>query len=195
MTQTAAGTGARGSNRLARYYAVRAAFSLLWVAAAFAVGTSPSPVASALLLLYPAWDGLANYRDAQCNGGLGRNPSQAFNVLVSAIVTVGIALSLVFNAHGVLYVFGAWAFLAGLLQLATGVRRWRRVGAQWPMILSGAQSALAGVVMTKAALVGTVAGPRSVALYAAFGAFYFLVSALWLAVTDARRSKATHVEA
>ena len=41
-------------------------------------------------------------------------------------------------------IFGAWAILSGLLQLGTAVRRWKRFGAQWAMVLSGGQSALAG---------------------------------------------------
>lgn len=80
----------------------------------------------------------------------------------------------------VLAVFGAWAILAGLLQLATGVRRWKSYGAQWAMILSGAQSALAGGLFIKQSLGTAVPGVTDVAPYAAVGAFYFLVSALLL---------------
>ncbi|WP_436394589.1 DUF308 domain-containing protein [Amycolatopsis sp. MEPSY49] len=39
--------------------------------------------------------------------------------------------------------WGSWAIVSGLAQLAVGISR-RRLGGQWPMILSGALSAIAG---------------------------------------------------
>ena len=89
--------------------------------------------------------------------------------------------------NSVLEVFGIWAVLAGLFQLATAVRRWKSYGAQWAMILSGAQSTLAGVVFVKMAGAAPV-GIVDVAPYAAFGAFYFLVSTVWLKVREVRTS-------
>jgi len=74
-----------------------------------------------------------------------------------------------------------------VFQLLTAVRRWKTNGAQWAMILSGAQSALAGLFFVKMAGGTQVIGIVNVAPYAAFGAFYFLVSALWLSVGDALR--------
>jgi hypothetical protein len=49
------------------------------------------------------------------------------------------------------------------------------------MVLSGAQSALAGAFFIKQSL-GVAPGIGGLAGYAAFGAFYFAVSALWLSV-------------
>ncbi|HEX7783270.1 MAG TPA: DUF308 domain-containing protein, partial [Sphingobium sp.] len=72
-------------------------------------------------------------------------------------------------------------------QLVTGVKRWKSYGAQWAMILSGAQSVLAGVFMLKQASGPQLVGITDIAPYAAFGAFYFLVSAVSLTVSDARR--------
>ncbi|PXW51429.1 short repeat uncharacterized protein DUF308 [Methylobacterium sp. B4] len=85
-----------------------------------------------------------------------------------------------------LAVFGVWAILSGLLQLATGVRRWN-AGAQWAMALSGAQSALAGTYFIFKANGASTPGITDIAPYAAFGAFYFLVSAVWLTVAQARK--------
>jgi apolipoprotein N-acyltransferase len=82
---------------------------------------------------------------------------------------------------------GAWASLAGLFQLITGVRRWKSYGAQWAMILSGAQSVLAGVFMLKQAAGPDVVGIANIAPYAAFGAFYFLISAVSLTISGVRR--------
>ena len=55
------------------------------------------------------------------------------------------------------------------------------------MILSGAQSVLAGVFMVKMATGAPVIDTLTrVAPYAGFGAFYFLVSALWLTFREGR---------
>jgi uncharacterized membrane protein HdeD (DUF308 family) len=93
--------------------------------------------------------------------------------------------------NAVLGVFGAWAVVSGLLQLVTGMRRWKIYGAQWIMMLSGVQSALAGAFFIKQANAAGMHGIAEIAPYVAFGAFYFLVSALWLVVLEARRRKST----
>ena len=78
---------------------------------------------------------------------------------------------------------GVWAVLSGLLQLSTGVRRWRRAAAQWPQILSGAQSCLGGAYFVTRAFHPAVAvSAADVAPYAAFGALYFAISAAVLAL-------------
>ncbi len=178
------------SQWLKTYYFTRAAFSILWIVAAVAAKQSPHIVA-VLLVAYPGWDALANYLDAQKTGGLQSNLTQSFNLVVSIITGIAVAVALVYSMSDVIIVFGAWAILSGVLQLATAVRRWKSAAAQWVMILSGAQSALAGAFFFKMAL-GT--GPLSivtVAPYAAFGAFYFLASAVWLAVKDGRQRAIT----
>jgi uncharacterized membrane protein HdeD (DUF308 family) len=172
------------------YYLLRAAVSGVWVAAAFIVGTQVSAVAAALLLIYPAWDGIANYLDARRTGGLSRNPTQTLNVAVSALTTVAVAIGLALGMNAVLAVFGVWASLSGLFQLATGVRRWKTLGAQWAMILSGAQSAVVGVMFLKQAHAPEVPGIADIAPYAAFGALYFLISGVWLIVSESRRRAA-----
>ncbi|MBC9031882.1 DUF308 domain-containing protein [Sphingomonas sp. JC676] len=164
---------------LRTYYFVRAGVAAVWVAAAFTLGKAAPSAAAALLIAYPAWDAIANLIDVSRNGGMARNRPQALNVAVSGITAVAVAM-VIANMNAVLGVFGAWAILAGLLQLSTGVRRWKSFGAQWAMILSGAQSALAGGIFIKQAFENTVPGIEDVAPYAAFGAFYFATSALWL---------------
>lgn len=182
------GFQAAATGNLARYYLIRGVVAAGWVAAAVAVGRTNAAVAAVLLVSYPAWDLLANWFDATGSGGLRANPSQALNVLVSIVTAIAVAVALQSGMNAVLAVFGVWAFLAGLAQLVTGIRRWRTFGAQWAMILSGAQSALAGaffVVQASSAKVPTI---LDIAPYAAFGAFYFLVSALWLTFTTRRRA-------
>jgi uncharacterized membrane protein HdeD (DUF308 family) len=168
------------------YYFARAAFSLLWVIAAVTLGRRMPLAAAALLLAYPAWDAAANYLDAKRSGGLNRNFSQALNAGVSAVTAIAVAIALGVSMNAVLGVFGVWAFLAGLFQLATGVRRWKSHGAQWAMILSGTQSAVAGALFLQRASSPQMHGILDIAPYVAFGAFYFLVSGIWLAVSDLR---------
>ncbi|TGV12545.1 DUF308 domain-containing protein [Mesorhizobium sp. M8A.F.Ca.ET.173.01.1.1] len=189
-TQTIqAPSGVAASQWLKSYYFLRAGFSVAWVAAAFTLGKSAPPVAAILLVAYPAWDAIANILDTQRSGGLKANPSQALNAAVSTITAIAVFIALGQGPHAVLAVFGAWAILSGLFQLATGVRRWR-AGAQWAMVLSGAQSALAGGFFIKQAIGAATPGITDIAPYAAFGAFYFLVSAIWLSVMQARKRTA-----
>ena len=172
------------------YYFTRTAFSAAWVAAAFTVGQHSLTIAAVLLVVYPAWDAAANYFDASRSGGLAQNRTQAINVVVSLATTLAVVVALQMSMNWVLAVFGAWAILSGLLQLGTAVRRWKSYGAQWAMILSGGQSALAGVFFIVQARMPMPPSITSVAGYAAVGAFYFLVSALWLSVSELRRKAA-----
>jgi len=176
---------AASSSYLRDYYLVRGLVAAGWVAAVFTLGRAHPLVAGMLLVAYPAWDALANLSDAARSGGLARNRSQTLNALLSGITALAI-LSVWDDIAAVIAIFGGWAIVAGLLQLATGLRRWKSYGAQWAMLLSGAQSALAGGLFIKRALGGTVHGITDVAPYAGFGAFYFLVSALWLTLRRSR---------
>lgn len=175
------------SSWLKSYYFVRFAFSAAWVAVAFSIAKNVPALAAVMLVAYPAWDALANFIDARRNGGLAPNKTQSLNLIISAITTVAVFVALADSMNSVLAVFGIWAVLSGLFQLATAVRRWKSYGAQWAMILSGAQSALAGVFFVKMAGAAAPVAIVDIAPYAAFGAFYFLVSAIWLTVSNARK--------
>jgi uncharacterized membrane protein HdeD (DUF308 family) len=177
------------SRWLQSYYFARAGVASAWVVGAFTIGKAMPPIAAALLIAYPAWDAAANFIDAQRNGGLKNNPSQALNVVVSAATGIAVALTLSASMNAVLGVFGVWAVLAGLFQLITGIRRRRTYGAQWAMILSGAQSAIVGAVFIDQANAAAVPGITDIAPYAAFGALYFFVSAIWLTISEARARK------
>lgn len=169
------------------YYYLRFAVSAIWVALAVAVARTMPPLAAVMLVAYPAWDALANYLDARRSGGLARNKSQMLNVVVSIVTAIAVVATLPHGMHAVLQIFGVWAVLSGLFQLLTGVRRRKSHGAQWAMILSGAQSGLAGAHMLFKAAGAAPVGIVDIAPYAAFGAFYFLISAVSLTVSDARR--------
>ena len=178
---------AQDRDRLKTYYYLRFAVSAAWVALAFTVAKSMPALAAVMLVAYPAWDALANYLDASRSGGLAKNKSQMLNFVVSVVTAVAVAATLPDGMHAVLRIFGVWAILSGLFQLTTGVRRWKSYGAQWAMILSGAQSGLAGAHMLSKAAGAAPVSVADIAPYAAFGAFYFLVSAVALTVSSARR--------
>ncbi|AMA57731.1 DUF308 domain-containing protein [Bradyrhizobium sp. CCGE-LA001] len=181
---------AEDTHWLKQYYFLRGAFSVAWVVAAIAIAPSSAAVAAALLVAYPAWDAAANYLDALRSGGLNQNRTQGFNVLVSLATTIAVILALQVSMNWVVGIFGAWAILSGLLQLGTAVRRWKSFGAQWAMVLSGGQSALAGGFFIFQATMSAIPSIANVAGYAAVGALYFLVSAVWLTVTGWRRGAA-----
>lgn len=177
------------SSWLKSYYFTRFAVAAAWVLLAFTVAKAMPSLAAIMLVAYPAWDALANFVDARRSGGLSRNKTQLLNFVISIVTTVAVAIALGKSMNTVLAVFGVWAVLSGLFQLATAIRRWKS-GAQWAMVLSGAQSALAGIFFVKMAGSAEAIDITNVAPYAAFGAFYFLVSAVWLTVSDARRKSA-----
>jgi len=172
------------------YYYIRAAGSLIWIALAVLTGKNNPAIGAVLLVLYPAWDAVANYLDASKSGGLSVNPPQKFNFIVSLIVAAAIIWALTISMNATIKVFGLWAIFSGVLQLSASVRRWKQANGQWAMILSGAQSALAGVFMFKQASSDMALDVTTVAPYAAFGVFYFLISALTLTIKKSRENKA-----
>jgi uncharacterized membrane protein HdeD (DUF308 family) len=179
------------SGWLGSYYFTRAAVSGAWIAGAVTAASSNHQIAAFLLIAYPAWDAIANYFDAARNGGLRRNPTQTLNLVISIITAGAVAIALDFDMNTVIAVFAVWAVLSGALQLATAIRRWKTFGAQWVMVLSGAQSALAGAFMAKVAIGAHEPDITAIVGYAGFGAFYFLLSAIWLTVSNTRRRNAS----
>jgi len=87
---------------------------------------------------------------------------------VSLIVAAAIIWSLSVSINATIKVFGIWAIFSGLLQLSASLRRWKSSNGQWAMILSGAQSALAGIFMFRQASSDMHLNVTTVAPYAAF---------------------------
>lgn len=174
---------------LQSYYYMRAAVSVIWITLAVLLGKENPVIGAVLLVLYPAWDALANYIDAQKSGGLAVNPPQKFNLIVSMIVALAIVWALSISINATIKVFGLWAIFSGVLQLSASLRRWKTSNGQWAMILSGAQSALAGIFMFKQASSDQLLDVTTVAPYAAFGVFYFLISAVTLTIKNSRKNK------
>ncbi|WP_434447354.1 hypothetical protein [Lentzea sp. E54] len=167
------------ASSLRRLYFVRAAFALVWAVLVGVTGAELGPIVIVLVVLYPLFDVAAAVVDARASKQSQNVLGLYVNMVVSLAAAVGIAVSTATaGIPGILVVWGAWAIVSGIVQLVVGVGR-RKMGGQWPMILSGGLSVGAGssfVLMASQpnAALTTVAG------YAALGGIFFLVSAIRL---------------
>jgi len=165
---------------LRRLYLIRFAFALTWAILLSATGSGLHPLTVSLLVLYPAFDAAAAVIDVRSS----RSAGLYLNIAVSSLAAVGLAIASAAGVPWILRAWGAWAIASGLIQLVVGVSR-RRLGGQWPMILSGGLSTLAGAsCVVQAAADG--ASLRSLAGYALLGGIFFLVSALRLSRAEVR---------
>lgn len=163
---------------LRRLYFVRFGFALVWAGLLVTTASSLNAVGLALLVLYPLFDvaavsvDLRSSRDAKA--GL------YVNIAISLLAATGLVAAASSGIPGILRVWGSWAIVSGLAQLVVGVLR-RGMGGQWPMIVSGAISVVAGASFI---LQSTKDGATLVSLggYALLGGIFFLVSALRLRV-------------
>ena len=124
------------------------------------------------------------------SAGKAENSTQTINMVISLIATAAVLLHISADRNCTLGVFGLWVTLAGPLQLGTAVRRWEQFGAQWAMVLSGAQSAVAGALFLSQVHTPLLSTVTRIAGYAGVGALYFLFSAVWLLVSAIRRQGA-----
>lgn len=166
---------------LRRLYFVRFVFAVVWGGLLFATGTSLGAASATLLVLYPVFDMAAAIVDVRSSKTAGPNPGLYVNIAISLLAAVGLAVAASSGIPDVLRVWGAWAIVAGLIQLVVGVVR-RGLGGQWPMIISGSISVLAGASFVLQATKDG-ASLTNLAAYAAFGGVFFLVSALRLGRT------------
>jgi uncharacterized membrane protein HdeD (DUF308 family) len=145
---------------------------------------APSAIAAALLVAYPLWDAIATVLELRIAGSSrALDRVRVGNVVLSVVAAVAMVIAVFSTIKATLIVFGVWALISGAIQLTLAIRRRRTVGAQWPMMLSGAISILAGINF--AARSGSASsGLSNVAGYSAFGAFWFLI-----AVVALRRSR------
>ncbi|MEU4253276.1 hypothetical protein AB0F15_38360 [Amycolatopsis sp. NPDC026612] len=166
---------------LRRLYFVRFAFALVWAGALVATASSLGPVSVALLVAYPLFDVVAAVLDARSAKAGKPVVALYVNVAISLLAGAGLAVAASSGIPAVVGVWGSWAIAAGVVQLVVGVVR-RGLGGQWPMILSGAISAVAG---TSFLVQATMDGATLTALagYATLGGIFFLVSALRLGRT------------
>ncbi|WP_326835113.1 hypothetical protein VSH64_09325 [Amycolatopsis rhabdoformis] len=164
---------------LRRLYFVRFAFAIVWAILLFVTTKSGlPPVGIALVVLYPLFDVAAAVVDSRSSRATGSARGLYVNIVISLLATVGVAIGSASGVPAVLRVWGAWAIVAGLVQLIVAVVR-RKMGGQWPMILSGGISVLAGANFIIGAG-GANPSLSTVAGYAVLGGIFFLISALRL---------------
>jgi uncharacterized membrane protein HdeD (DUF308 family) len=159
-------------------YFVRFGFALAWAILVALTAAAITPLSATLLVIYPVFDVIAAVVDHRTSRGTRPSTLLYVNMALSILAAIGLAVAAASGGRTVLLVWGLWAITAGAVQLIVGVLR-RSLGGQWPMILSGGISVLAGVVFAlqsgsaSASLVG-LAG------YATLGGVFFLVSAIRL---------------
>ena len=159
-------------------YLARFGFAAVWALLLTLTASRPGLLTAGLLLLYPAADLVAAVVDRRVSRATGSTRALVVTMLLSLLTVVGLAFAVGSGVRAVLVVWGAWAVTAGAVQLVVALGR-RALGGQWPMVLSGGLSVLAG-----AAFVAQSGSPSasltSLAGYATLGGVFFLVSALRL---------------
>lgn len=167
------------SRALRNLYLLRAIFSAIWVVVMLLVGIASPQIGVGLLVIYPLWDAIATLIDLRTQER-AENPTLHYvNIGTSLLTSAALLIAAASGVYWMIVVFGAWALIAGLIQLYVGVQRRQALGGQWAMILSGGQSSIAGITFMLLANAPMI-GLSSLAGYAAFGAFYFLIAALRL---------------
>jgi uncharacterized membrane protein HdeD (DUF308 family) len=167
---------------LRRLYFIRVAFSVTWVILIAFFAKTSMGIASVLLIIYPAWDVVGTFLDIRANQNSPSKTPQYVNAVISAVTTGSVGIALQKGVPEALMVFGAWAIGTGVIQLVLGLRRKKFLGGQWPMIISGGQSIIGGASFILLAQ-DPIKGITSLAGYAAFGAFYYLLAAFRLSKT------------
>ena len=163
---------------LRRLYLTRSVFAVLWAVLLFLTAATLGPLSTALLLLYPVVDLAAAVVDHRASRATRPAPALFVNMALSLLAAIGLAVAVASGLSSVLVVWGAWAITAGIVQLVVAVSR-RALGGQWPMILSGGISVLAGTAFIVQSGSPT-ASLTSLAGYATLGGLFFLLSALRL---------------
>jgi uncharacterized membrane protein HdeD (DUF308 family) len=166
------------ASALRRLYFVRFAFAIVW-AALVALTASRSLVAAGVLLVaYPVFDVVAALVDHRASRSTRPGALLLVNLALSLLTAIGLGFAVASGTPAVLRVWGAWAITAGAVQLTVAILRYR-LGGQWPMILSGGISVLAGAGFVAQAG-GSNASLTNLAGYAVLGGVFFLVSAIRL---------------
>jgi uncharacterized membrane protein HdeD (DUF308 family) len=163
------------AHSLRNLYFTRTAVQLLWAGIVIATATSNPALAAGLLILYPLWDVGCTVYDLRSSTRSGPSTAHYVNVVLGSLAAIGISVTAFKSPQQAVVTFGAWAFTAGLAQLAIGISRRKQLGGQWAMILSGIQSAAAGVVFILGGLHDKT-HIKDLGGYAIFGGVYFLIA-------------------
>jgi hypothetical protein len=163
------------AHSLRNLYFTRTAVQLLWASIVITTAVSNPALAAGLLILYPLWDVACTLYDLRSSTRSGLPTAQYVNVVLGSLAAIGIALTVFRSPQQAVVIFGAWAFAAGLAQLTVGISRRKQLGGQWAMVLSGLQSASAGVAFILGGLHDKT-HIKDFGGYAIFGGVYFLIA-------------------
>ena len=163
------------AHSLRNLYFTRTVVQLLWAGIVLGTAASNPALAAGLLILYPLWDVACTVYDLRSSIRSGPSIAQYVNVVLGSLTAIGIAVTAFKSPQQAVVTFGAWAFTAGLAQLAVGISRRKQLGGQWAMILSGIQSAAAGVAFILGGLHDKT-HIKDLGGYAIFGGVYFLIA-------------------
>ena len=163
---------------LRKLYFARFGFAIVWAVLFGITATTLNPASIALLVLYPVVDLITAVIDFRASRAEKPAPALYVNMALSLLAAIGLAVAVTSGTSAALVVWGVWAITAGAVQLIVALTR-RALGGQWPMILSGGLSVLAGTAFTLQGILpdGNIVG---LAGYAALGGIFFLISALRL---------------
>jgi hypothetical protein len=162
---------------LRNLYFTRTVVQLIWAVSTMAIAVKNPVLGVTLLVLYPLWDVACTLYDLKTSAGGSSATTRYVNAAMGTIAAIGIGLTGYANPQYAVAIFGGWALVAGLLQLAVGILRRKQLGGQWAMILSGIQSTAAGVAFTLGGLNGKF-HIKDLGGYAIFGAIYFLIAGI-----------------
>lgn len=185
MTATSIpGSAPTFSASLRKLYFIRFAFALVWAVALFVGGGGA--LLTILVVVYPLVDAAAVLWQVRSEGAsqASRVP-EVINIVVSIAAAIALGVVSTLSVSGVLLVWGAWAVIAGAVQLIAALLR-RSLGGQIAQIVSGAVSVVAGAGF--AASSAGAASVTGIGGYAAFGGILFLISAIRLTVLLRRAS-------
>lgn len=180
-TITTSGNTATIAGALRRLYFIRFGFAVVWAAVVAVTASAVSPLVAVLLVLYPVFDLAAAVVDHRATRSTRPAALLYVNMALSLLAAVALGFAATSGTSAVLVVWGLWALTAGAVQLIVGLTR-RGLGGQWPMIISGGISVLAGFAFI---LMSSGSSPSLVGLagYATLGGIFFLVSAIRLGRT------------
>jgi uncharacterized membrane protein HdeD (DUF308 family) len=177
-TSSSAMARGRGDvSSLLRLYVIRGLVAILWAVGFATVLESLAIGAIILLVVYPLIDAVALLIDFRDQSGMPGRGLQLFNIGVSTLAAIALAIAGNIDVASVLLVFGGWAIVSGVAQLVAALHRHRpEKGKQWSLLLAGALSVIAGVGFGVTAL---GAGPRldAIVMYAAAGGAFFVIQA------------------
>lgn len=178
LGSTGPASTAASTKALRTLYYSRFGFAVVWAVLTMAIAKTINPAAAVLLVIYPLFDVAAAVIDFRTAGSARPKSPLYVNMLLSLLATVGLAVAAASGIPAVLRVWGAWAITAGIVRLIVAILRYR-LGGQWPMILSGGISVLAGGSFV---LMAGKPDPSltSIAGYAILGGVFFLISAIRL---------------